>query len=434
MTVRVAPAVLGALLALVSAAPASAQSDESAAALQRWVEAVRTHVPGKADAQARSVASMSYADRARLQPSMQAFLQSLHARPGRPRTKAQAVIFNLARPIREDAAVTSFLRRAAMLHTDAAVFREDVPAPPDEAPPPAQPPRPGPTRLLPTLQPHATPPLLSNERLLLHRDGQLVGEAGLEWNWPFARSLMDLLPATERAFAGEWYHAVAAYMMSIGDQTAARAHLEHAAGTLPDDPRVLFDRAAYAETVGLPYNQEVRYDREFESASRRAGLTLPLEGETNADAEALYRRTLAIDPGYVEARVRLARLLDHRGRHDEASAEITRALDAKASGVVGFYAHIVAGRIATARGRHDDALRQYREASGLFRHAQSARLGASQAAIMSADVTDALEQLADLDGTQADDESDPWWSYQLGAGRDADALMAALWKRVDRQR
>jgi tetratricopeptide (TPR) repeat protein len=207
----------------------------------------------------------------------------------------------------------------------------------------------------------------------------------------------------------------------------ATAHLQHAAGVLPDDARVLFDRGSHAETFGLPIYQAVR-----ETASAKPNrfiVRIPTEEKTNAEAEQLYRRALEIDAGYLEARVRLARLLDRRGQHDEAAAQVSRALESQPEGVAGFYALIVAGRVATARRRYDEALQHYSAALLIYPGAQSASLGASHAALMHADLSRTLapiEHLAERSGFA----DDPWLDYQLGAGRDVNALMRGLWARV----
>ena len=210
----------------------------------------------------------------------------------------------------------------------------------------------------------------------------------------------------------------------------ATAHLGRAAEVLPNDARLLFDRASYAETLGLPIYQAVPDDTSYQ---RGNGLSarIPSAEKTNTEAQELYRRAVEVDPSSVEARVRLARLIDWGGNHDEAAAEIAIALEAKPSGVVAFYGQLIAGRIATARGRYDEALQHYRDASAFFPNAQSARLGASHAALMASDVPETLAPLERLAATPATFDTDPWWDYQLGAGRDVDALMAHLWGRVN---
>jgi hypothetical protein len=45
--------------------------------------------------------------------------------------------------------------------------------------------------------------------------------------------------------------------------------------------------------------------------------------------------------------------------------------------------------------------------------------------VLRTEVDAALTHVADADGG-ASGETDPWWQYHLGAGRDADALLAAL--------
>lgn len=308
----------------------------------------------------------------------------------------------------------AFLKRAAVLHGDAAVFEGLFPAPPND----------GPTGS--AVDGRGRPvPLLDNDEITLTRDGQVLGHSMASWHLPFARSLLDLLleadskaKADHREFAGLWYHAIAAYLFANGNFGDAKKHLQHSERVLPEDGRLLFDRGSYAEAFGLPIFQVV------------PDSGIPDEGKTNGEAERMYRRALDVDPSYVEARVRLARLLDRRGRHDEAQAEIDRALDARPSGAVGFYALIVAGRVSTAQGRYDAALRHYREASALYEHAQSARLGASHAGLMLADVPLAIAPLGGLGADTALADADPWLDYRLGAGREAKVLLAALWERA----
>jgi tetratricopeptide (TPR) repeat protein len=161
-------------------------------------------------------------------------------------------------------------------------------------------------------------------------------------------------------------------------------------------------------------------------------LRIPAAEKTNAEAERLFRRALQVDPSVVEVRVRLARLLDLRKRHEEAAAELKTALAAHPTGMVAFYAHLFAGRAAQALGGIDEAARHYEEAAALFPDAQSALLAGSQVALLGSDVPAALAPVQRLGAASAAFTADPWWQYHLGAGRDADDLLTTLWASVPR--
>jgi hypothetical protein len=383
---------------------AQSVSRASAAALQRWVTAVTEHVPGRPDESVQDVTAMTYGARRELYPSYMLFLRALHGEIRRPPGQVEQAVVGAAQAVRRNPGAETFLKRAVVLHTDAVVFRSRFPPARDDAPPTV---------------PSPPPALLANGRIRIIQDGRVLGIENADWNLPFARSLLDDLfawPVVSRdaaAFAGDWYHAVAAYLFATGLNGDAAAHLQQGARILPGDSRMLFDRGTYAETYGLPIYQAVGDEM------------IPSEVKTNTEAESLYRRALEVDPSCVEARVRLARVLDRLGRRDEAAAEIATALDARPSGVVGYYAGIVAGRIATARGQYDEALRQYQHALTLSAGAQSALLGASHAALLLADAPDVVTPIAQL-GVER--EPDPWLKYHLGAGRDVNALLAALWR------
>ena len=421
-------AAIGAVVALLGTAPsAGAQPQASVDALQQWADAVRKHEPGKPDPAAAHVASWSYAHRVELNPAMERFLAMPRDEGLVSRTPQQEAIAALFRSVGKDPGMPAFLRRASMLHTDAAIFAEDLPEPPDDGPPASL----GAAMSAARRQGEEPPPLLSSDRYILHTDGRIVGERSANWNWAFARSVTDHLLVPDRSFVAEWYHAVAAYMLANGRHGDARKHLMHAAMAMPDDPHLLFDRACFAEALGLPFYQVLRDDPSLWSA-RGMFIAVPPEETTDVEAEGLFRRTLEVDPSYLEARVRLARLLNRRGHHDEASSLITNAIEHSPAGAVAFFAQIVAGRIASAQGRYDASLQHYRDALQVFPQAQSALLGASHAALMIADMPQALAPVEELGPESEIYEADPWRDYQLGAGRDVNDLMARLWIRVSR--
>jgi tetratricopeptide (TPR) repeat protein len=428
LTALIVPTVL---VSIPLSAVAPIQTTTSMTALRQWIEAVSDHASGEPDGAVRYVAGMTYSARVELNKLFPLFIKVLQANSVATRSEIESRVAALARTVGQRSGSKAFLKRAAMLHTEALIFSGRFPRPPDDAPPPL------PRTERERARTADTPPLLYNEWISLARDGEVLGDAKADWNLPFARSLLDVLlgggrgrvPQDDRVFVGEWYHAVSAFLFASGNYADATPHLQHAARVLPDDPHVLFDRATYAETLGLPIYQSVLDDRAYGNGRYVLG-GIPSGNQTNGEAERLYRRTLAVDPSYVEARVRLARLLERRGQYEEAAAQITAALDGRPSGVPLFFAHLIAGRIASGRGRYEDALRHYRAALGLNGGAQSALLGASHAALMLADVREAVGPVQQLAGSAARSGEDPWLDYEFGAGRDAAALLTAVRARV----
>jgi tetratricopeptide (TPR) repeat protein len=257
-------------------------------------------------------------------------------------------------------------------------------------------------------------------------DGEIVGSGIADWNWPFARDLIDrLISPREQGrdpFLGAWYHAVAAYLLQQGFYGDAEDHLTHAAGILPNDARVLFDRASFAEIMGLPKVQAHRTSGQ----SLPSNVHIPSATNANAEAERLFRRALELDPTLVEAHVRIGRLLDTRGAHAEALLELRGALDANPPRIVAFYAHLFAARASLNDGSVRDASNHYRDALSLYPNAQSALLGVSQTALLVADVGGALAPVQQLGPKSVSLDADPWRQYDLAAGRDADELMRKL--------
>jgi hypothetical protein len=420
------------LLLMARSPAASGQRDITATnflAVARWVTAVRTHEPGRRDAATGQISALTFDNRVELDAGMGLFLRALRNTKMYTRNDAETQIVALARQAGQNPGVDIFLKRAAVLHADAALQRQvDGPSP----------------EPLAGALPPETPatPLLSRQRLYLERDGEIHGEVLADWNWPFARSLLDLLTPTpaDDPFVGTWYHATTAFMLQKGLYGETSTHLERAAAVVPDDGRVLFDRASYSEIQGLPIMQvllsesdliALRAQRRGQRSAIRTPADRPLELRipppevANSEAERLFRRALRADPSLVEARVRLARLLNARKRHEEAAEELSTALAARPAGHVAFYAHLVAGRVAQALGKFEDAATHYREARGLFPGAQSALLAQSQVALLAADVPAALAPISHLDRSTT--ARDPWWQYHLAAGRDADDLLRDMW-------
>jgi tetratricopeptide (TPR) repeat protein len=435
---RVTAFAVLALVAMPAGAPGAARPDDitavTVAAVQRWVSAVENHVPGQRDAEVERVSALTYDKRRDLSVGIGFFLSVLRGKPEVIKNPAETRIAQIAGAIRVTPGTDAFLRRAAVLHADVAIDRDREGIRPAE-----------PARRAGFVPRGAAAALLSGGSLYINQDGEILGETPMDWNWPFARSLLDLILASQPddPFVASWYHTTAAFMLQRGQYGEAVPHLERAVAVLPDDAKILFDRACYAEIMGLPRNQVLLSDRDLMAsrAARAGGMGLikipsaserqfgiPPENETNDEAERWFRRALRSDPSYVEARVRLGRLLGVRKRHDEAAAELAAALAAKPTGSVLFYAHLFAGRSAQAMGKIADAAAHYKAADLLFPGAQSSGLAASQAALLESDVPAAVDSIHHIDkSTMA---RDPWRWYHHGAGRDADALLQEMWRQV----
>jgi tetratricopeptide (TPR) repeat protein len=401
-----------------------------ALAVKSWAEAVRSHTPGRRDDATEHVATLTFGRRLELSPGMTLFLSALLGKRTIASTGSRKDIVGAALRARANPGTHAFLKRAAVLHADAAMQNElDDRTPAEiEVVPPGTPPS----------------PLFSRHNLFLDHDGEIKGEIASDWNWPFARSLLDLIvprPADD-PFVGTWYHATTAFMLSERLYGEVSSHLGHAAAVLDDDALILYDRGCFSEIQGMPVSQVLLSDEDLLALrAHQAGNRPPVEASpvsmqlgvppadvANEQAERLFRRALRADASLVEARVRLGRLLVERKRHEEALAELDTALAAKPESLVAFYAHLFAGRAAQGLGKIDEAAAHYKEAGALFPGAQSALLAQSQAALLGADVAGALEPIAHIDRSSS--ALDPWWLYHLAAGRDAEDILRDMWSKA----
>ena len=426
-----------ALCAATIAAQTSPITPLTAVAVERWAEAVTHHVPGQVDDALMLIEGLTADDRTQISSGMNLFRDALAQKPTRVRSGAERRIVDLGAGLAQHPGLTRFVDLAIVLHGDAAIVAVQHP----DVVPVA-------VRLTSRQQRTAIP-----SQQALERDGELVGATESNWNWAFARDLVSLrTPGSDASFLATWFHATSAFLMSRRQYGDARNQLDAAAAVVPNDARIRFDRACYFEMQGLPESQvflsveDIVAIRARQGTNMRNNLMTKSEAAKrtgvrpanieNADAERLFRSALDIDPGLLEARVRLARLLGARGRQREAAEELTRVLSIREQPdpVVTFFAHLFSGRVNRALGKLDTAAADFREALALFPNAQSALLGLSQVAVLRSDVTGALAPIRQLEvsTTPRDRSLDPWWNYSVGLGRTADALLAEMWSTVRR--
>ncbi|HEX5217524.1 MAG TPA: hypothetical protein VFV98_18820 [Vicinamibacterales bacterium] len=413
--------------------PTAGQGKLSAAhvnAAQRWLDGVVNHVPGQSDEHVARLVSMTAGDWRTLFEALPRALQTITGGGATTSTTEEKAIVTLAKDAVQKRGANQLLRRAAVMHADAAMLGGRMPLPEKRI-------------------------LDQYSGFVESRDGEVDRVVPANGHWPFARGLLDLLSrprAADDPFVATWYHASAAYLMRVQQFGEVGTHLGRAAQLFPLDARIQFDLGAFSELLGLPRSRLVLDDPRTQQAIgstsgqrlvadprllQSAGLlgfsragSIPTREAANAEAELRYRRALELDKTLIEARIRLGRLVTLRARYDDALKELDAAIAAKPDPVLLFYAHLFAGRAARGAGQSERAAVYFTRALALYPDAQSALLGASQVALVRADLQSALARVQRLETAMQSHPYDPWWDYHLGAGRQHETLLRAMWASV----
>jgi len=300
------------------------------------------------------------------------------------------------------------LKRGATLHAEIAVLGPDTP-PPD----PARQPR-------------------SDSVMLFLADGQQTGIEDANVQWEMGRRLLDKVkPKGSRKLGNDpgadetvrlWYLASNIYMQSVEQGDAW--HVDRSVQLFPQDPEVLFVAACAREVFSGPQIQGVLLST---TLARELFNLYGDEGEELRRAEKLYRESLERDPNRAEARIRLGRVLNRRGRHQDAIVELRRATMATKNRLLLYYGNLFLGEAADALGLTEEARRAYERAGELFELAQSPRLALSSMATRAGDRSGALAAIETvLGGDQPERADDPWWSYYTSQTRDIEGVWTAL--------
>jgi tetratricopeptide (TPR) repeat protein len=241
------------------------------------------------------------------------------------------------------------------------------------------------------------------------RDGREVVVSNLSVHWTIAREAIAMvLPASVGTFAArQWYHATMAYLQNERNYAALLPHVETARATLPADALAWLTSGVAYENLAAPAVQ-VAVTESGSSAKVEQPAILLVRAET------MLRRALTLDATSEETRLRLGRVLDLSGRHEEAAAMLIVAEKRLTSPELQYYAALFAGRAAAASGQAEDARRAYERAMALFPRAQSPRLALAEMAWRGGNQGLAQSGLRTLFVTAGGDRSaDPWWVYDV---------------------
>lgn len=358
-----------------------------------WLAAVAQHEPGTWDTAAVAVSAWSTGQ-------LDGILRSLPRRGDRPANMSEILV------------------RAAMLHADIAMH-----APGDYTRP---------------LTPHTGAP---SRGVLLDEDGRYAGARMESPDWAFARRLLDALepgPATHDVVR-VWYRATLAWMAREGQVAEAVAHLERASALFPTDPDMHFARGWLNETFAAPSTQAMiaslrNAQRPSVRGTSRQIAAVPPPGEALERAERAFAAAVAADERFTEARTHRARVAHLRGGITEAVADLRRALEEAEEPFLIYMTALFLGGALEVSGDNAGAEEAYRRAAAPFPLAQSARLGLSRVASRRGDRAAALRHVRTVMAIPSNDprRDDPWWIYQVGPGRFADARLAELHAAVAR--
>jgi tetratricopeptide (TPR) repeat protein len=283
--------------------------------------------------------------------------------------------------------------------------------------------------------------------VFLYRDGRLQGVQTAGVHWRMGRMLLDeVKPDPSRdEMVRMWYRATSAYLQAAHSFVYATPHLDRARQLFPGDADLLLYSGSMHESMATPLVQAaVMPARGDEPPTPRIGgmrIEPPLQspgfsfsirsphGELLL-AESFLRQAVKSRPTLTEARVRLGRVLDLLGRHEEGAAELRRAASATDDRLLLYYADLFLGQAELALNHPDEARASFERAASRYPRAQSPRLALSQLARRYGDragALSAIQHVLDLPASEGERE-DPWWYYNEVHLPDADHLLDEMRK------
>jgi tetratricopeptide (TPR) repeat protein len=381
--------------------------------LQQWGTAVATHTPGVADEAAVTIAAWPPGDLFVLFNE----LKRLDAFKKNPRVKAEAhdeVTYPAGKlRVREIADalrltpeelrtgnINHAIERAALLHTDISLLVPKAASVPKGSP-------------------------FSGRTTISTVDGRNIGVRNSDAHLEFTSWLLDGVrpdPAADENVRG-WYRAIGATLERLGHFADAEWLLARGVELFPLDARLLFYSGTIDEFLATPPMQMALGEARLHPSWASGEVSVPQILER---AAGFFRRALAADPEFNEARLHLGHVNGLLGAHEPAAADLRRAATAFTDEALQYYAALFLGREEDALGHREAARASFERASALYPRAQSPLLAESELARRAGDSAGAwapLERLLALPSGEAERE-DPWWWYETSHVRDSELLLS----------
>jgi tetratricopeptide (TPR) repeat protein len=411
---------LTALLLSIVVTTANAANDHAMRLLDHWILSVQQHTAGESDAALSRLNDWTFNDLELVRGYVEALVElPLNTRERDARRKIVGRDFTAVQErtknLRVKGDFDEFKKRATILHTDAAILGS-----------------------IPIAVP---PPVSSRQQSMLRRgearpaidvkssDGRVERFELANPHWQLAMDLLDALPAAPQrdAIVARWYRAIGAYFAQQHNFADALRHFERARRVVPDDPDVLFGEACFQETLGSPRVQNLQRVTTLPNGMMIMGVASARTHHQRA--EGLLKRALGARPGFVDARLRLGRVLTEQQQHDAALSQFAQVVAESRDPVLTYYAHLFAGDAALALGRTAESRASYERALASHPHSQSAKLGLGAALRAAGDRAAAFEAVMAtvmVPPDERDTDDDPWWEYYEGDAANVELLLHNL--------
>jgi tetratricopeptide (TPR) repeat protein len=251
-------------------------------------------------------------------------------------------------------------------------------------------------------------------------DGVVVGYDGQSAHWIVARQLLDVIEPSPEGdpFVASWYNAVATALLENREFSSAKPHLEHALDLLPRDAGLRYRAGCYHQATAGPALVSVLRMRQRladRTPKGRGGITTEVESPEGhwKNAEKRFREAVTLDPGHIEARIRLGQTLLQLDRPDDAAVELRRAAGTARDGDLGYLVHLLLGQAEERAGRWPAAAACYERAAAIVPDARSPRLALAALARRAGDRDGAWHDLQPgvTPPVPRQIDVDPWWRF-----------------------
>jgi tetratricopeptide (TPR) repeat protein len=262
----------------------------------------------------------------------------------------------------------------------------------------------------------------------MSHDGQIERYQLANPHWEYARDLLESLPRDKGRdpIVGKWYEAIGAHFLINREFAEAVAHFDEARRVAADDPGVQYGEAWLQEILGSPRIQD------YVRVSRLIGVNIEHVWSPQThfkNAAELLRKAVTARPDFVEARLRLGKILVEQKNYAEAIDHLQRVAASTERVTLRYYAWLFSGDAALGLGRAADARTAYERALDLFPRAQAAHLGLGASLRLLGErqtAIDAVMSTVMVSPDSRDESDEPWWEYYDGNDADVDRLLAAL--------